>query len=126
MISIAVNNGLGIMAVDIGNVFCMATCAENICSCCVEEFGPRCDSIVVLNWDLYGLKMASNSFYRYFGDFLRDLVFTPSRADQDLWIIKSEDYEGYDYIATHVYDVIIEANNPFKYMHDIKIKFKAR
>ena len=49
MLLIAVKNGLGIMAVDIGNALCMALCAKNIWSCCGAEFGPRCGTVKVLN-----------------------------------------------------------------------------
>ena len=81
---------------------------------------------MVLKRALYGLKTASNSFHKYSEDFLIDLVFTSSRADQYLWICKSDKYEGYDYIATHVDDVIIATKNPSKYMHDIEMHFKFR
>ena len=92
MILIDVKNGLGLVSGDIGNVLCRSPCDENIWSCCGAEFGTRCGAEVVLKWYLYGLKTASNSFHKYYGDFLRDLGFTSSRADQDLWIIKSNDY----------------------------------
>ena len=92
MILIDLKNGLGLVAGDIGNALCRAPCAENIWSCYGAEFGPRCGAAVVLKWDLYVLKTESNSFHKYYGDFLRDLGFTPSRADQDLWILKSNDY----------------------------------
>ena len=59
MLLIAVNNGLGLMAGDIGNALCTAPCAENIWSCCGVEFGTRCDAVLVLKRDLYGLKTAS-------------------------------------------------------------------
>ena len=58
-----------------------------------------------------GIKLIS----QIFGDFLRDLIFTPSIADQDLWMIKSDYYEGCDYIEKNVDNVIITAENPFKY-----------
>ena len=83
MLWIAVKNGLGIMAGYILNALCMDPCDENICSCCGAEFGIRCGAVVVLNRALYGLNMASNSFHKYFGDFLRDPGFTPYIADQD-------------------------------------------
>ena len=81
---------------------------------------------MVLKRYLYGLNTALKSFHKYFGDFLIYLGFTPSRADQYLWIRKSDKYEVYDYIATHVYDVIIAAKNPSKYMHEIEMHFKVR
>ena len=75
---------------------------------------------------MYGLKTSPNSFHKHFEDFIRYLGFTPSRADQDLWIRKYDDDAGYDYIATHVDDVISTAKNPSKYMHDIEMHFKVR
>ena len=78
---------------------------------------------MVLKWDLFGLKTASNQFQKYYGNFLRDLVFTKSRVDQDLWICKSKNDEGYYYIATHVDDFIISANNSSKYMHGIEMLY---
>ena len=116
MLMIAVKNGLVLMAGDTGNAFCTALCVENILSKCgmnlVQDFG----AIVVLKRALYGLKNAYKSFRNFFGEFLRDIGFTSSRADQDLWLDKSDKYDGYDYIATHVYDIIIAENNPYKYM----------
>ena len=70
--------------------------------------------------------MTSNSLYKQFGDFLRDLGCTPSRADQELWVLKYDEYEGYDYTETPVDDVIINAKNPSKYMHEIYMHFKVR
>ena len=114
------------MAGDIGNSFCTAPCAENIWSWCGADFGTRCGAVVVLKWILYGLKTESNSFHKYFVEFLIDLVFTPFRSDQDVWIRKSDEYEGYDYIATHMADVSIADKNPSKYMHDIEMHLKGR
>ena len=72
------------MAVYIGNVLCVSPCAQKIWYYCGAEFGPRCCEVVVLKRDLYGLNTASKSFQKYFGDFLRDLGFTPPKSDQDL------------------------------------------
>ena len=126
MMLIAVKFGLGMMSGDIGNAFCTAPCAEKIWSTCGAEFGKREGAVVVLKRALYGLKTASASFHKFFGDFLRELGFKPSRADQDLWIRKSDEYEGYDYIATHVDDIIIVAKDPVSYMNRIEQRFKVR
>ena len=58
MIFIAVKNGLGLMDGNIGNELCTSPCAYNIWSCYGAEFGFRCGKVVVLKWDLYGLKTA--------------------------------------------------------------------
>ena len=125
IILIAVKNELGLMAEDIGNALCMALCTENIWSCCGVEFGTRFGALVVINQYLHGLKTASKSFQKYFGYFLGDLGFTPSRADQELQICKNDKYKKYEYIATYVDDVIIATKNPSKYMHAIEMHFKV-
>eukprot|EP00957_Ditylum_brightwellii_P121308 9251360-Ditylum_brightwellii.AAC.1 len=73
---------------DIGNVFCMAPCAEMIWSVAGEQFGNKKGAIM------------------------------------DLWIKKSKHYEGYDYIATHVDDIILVAQNSLEYMSHIEQHFK--
>eukprot|EP00957_Ditylum_brightwellii_P098639 7514092-Ditylum_brightwellii.AAC.1 len=100
------------MSGDIGNAYCTAPCAEQIWSVTGDDFGPRKGLVVTLKRALYGLKTASASFHKFFNNFLRELGFEPSRVDQDLWIQESDEYEGYDYLATHVDDVIIVAKDP--------------
>ena len=116
---------LHFMTGDIRNAFCTAPCAEKVWCWAGLEFGAREGSIVTLNWALYGLNTASRSFHEWFGDMLLCMGFTPSRADQDLWWIKSTDYDGYDYIATHVDDVICAAKDPTKYLAIIEQEFKV-
>ena len=54
------------------------------------------------------------------------MKFNPTRADPDLWIRKSPDYEGYDFIATHVDDLLIAAKNPTQYMSMLEQEFYIR
>eukprot|EP00957_Ditylum_brightwellii_P066260 5029095-Ditylum_brightwellii.AAC.1 len=122
----AAKYGLGIISGDIRNAFCTTPCAEKIWSVAGEQFGEKKRAIVVLKQALYGLKTASASFHKFLGDFLQEMGFEPTRADQDLWIKKSEHYEGYDYIAPHMDDIIIVAKNPLKYMSHIKQHFQVR
>ena len=39
---------------------------------------------------------------------------------------ESDHYDGYDYIATHVDDLIIAAKEPLKYMNHIELHFQVR
>ena len=80
----------------------------------------RPSDIVVLKRALYVLKTASNSFHEFFGEFLVDLGFTPYREYQDLWLRKPDKYDGCDYIAPHVDNIIIAEKNPSKYMNEIE------
>jgi hypothetical protein len=125
---VATQNNLNLMVGDVGNAFPTAPCAEKIWSTAGPEFRHQGKegSKVILKRALYGLKTASRSFHEFFGDKLRRMGFVSSRADQDLWVRRSDDYKGYDYIATHVDDLIIAAKNPGKYMNDIEQEFLIR
>ena len=112
MLMIAVKNRLGLMAGEIRNEFFTEPCAENICSTCGQEFGATFDAIVVLKSSLYGFKTASNSFHNLFGEFLRDLDFTPYMTDQYLCMGKPDKHDGYNYISNHVDGIIITEKNP--------------
>jgi hypothetical protein len=108
---ISTQNNLDMMVGDIGNAFPTAPCAEKIWGKAGPEFGNKQGSTVILRRALYGLKT---------------MGFIPSGADQDLGIRKSDDYEGYDYMATHVDDIIITAKRPAEYMAQIKQEFLVR
>ena len=56
MLTIEVKNGLGLMAVDIGNAFFTSPHAENIWSTCGQKFGAKFGDIVVLKLALYKLQ----------------------------------------------------------------------
>ena len=49
-----------------------------------------------------------------------------SRADQDLWIRKSDHHEEYDYLATHVDDIVVAAKKPGGYIAQIEQEFGLR
>eukprot|EP00957_Ditylum_brightwellii_P173649 13221037-Ditylum_brightwellii.AAC.1 len=95
------------MTGDIRNAFCTALCTAKIWSITGDQFGKRKGAIAVLERALYGLKLASASFHDFLGDFLCEMGFVPIRVDQDLWIKKSDNYPGYDYIVMHVDNLII-------------------
>ena len=50
--------------------------------------------------------------------------FKPCRADQDLWIRKRHQYKSYDYIATHIDDIICATWDTSKYISQIEQEFK--
>ena len=123
---ISIQNNLDLMAADIGNAFPTAPCAKKIWTKCGAEFGPRRGAVAVVKRALYGLKTASRSFHEFLGDTLRSLGFRSSRADQDLWYRESKDYEGYDYIASHVDDLLIASKRPQEIMAAIEHEFMLR
>ena len=66
------------------------------------------------------------AFHELLADSLRSIGFIPSRADQDFWWKKSTDYSGYDYIVTHVDDLLIGAKNPQQHMSKLTEKFTIK
>ena len=71
------------------------------------------------------MKTSSSSFHNSLGEFFVEIDYTTSRSDQDLWLRKSDKYDGYDYIATHVGDIIIAAKNPYKFINEIEKTFQV-
>jgi hypothetical protein len=81
---------------------------------------------VSLKRALYETKTASRSFHEFLGALMIRMGFQPSRADPDLWWRKSEDYDGYDYIAKHVDDIICVAKDPSYYISQMEQEFQLR
>eukprot|EP00957_Ditylum_brightwellii_P038250 2891997-Ditylum_brightwellii.AAC.1 len=123
MMLVAAKYGLGMISGDVGNIFCRVPCAEKIWSVAGGQFGYKKGAIVVLKEALYGLKTVSASFHKLLRDFLQEMGFEPPMTDQDLWIKKSEHYEGYDYIATHVRDI---TDSPEYYLGNNIAKRKSK
>lgn len=121
---IAQHKGLNIMTSDISNAFVTAPNSEKVWSVAGEEFGNRQGQKVEIQRALYGLGGSARAFSDFLSDTLRRLGFNPSRADPDLWI-KKTDY-GYDYIATHVDDIIVASRNPEEYISLIEQEFSLR
>jgi hypothetical protein len=73
---------------------------------------------------MYGLAGSSRAFADFLADSISRLGFTPSRADPDLWLKKTK--YGYDYIATHVDDLIVVSKTPQEYIALIEQEFALR
>ena len=59
---------------------------------------------------LYGLKSSGKRWHDRLHDVLRDLSFTPSKAEEDIWMKDMGDH--YDYIAVYVDDLLIASKDP--------------
>jgi len=75
---------------------------------------------------LYGLSTSARQWSLELGDKLRTMGFRPSRADPDLWIRMADDETHYEYIATHVDDLIIASKNPDRYIEILKENYPLR
>ena len=86
-------NGLDILACDIKKYYLTTKCREIIWTTAGPEFGPEEGIIMVVKMAHYGLKSSGATFRAKFTSFLHDIRYTPSKADQNVWIrpgIKSD------------------------------------
>ena len=81
---------------------------------------------MIIKKALYGLATSARQWNITLGDSIRNLGFTPTRADPDLWIILNEKEGKYEYIATYVDDLIIVAKQPMDYLDEIKKQYPIR
>jgi Reverse transcriptase (RNA-dependent DNA polymerase) len=80
------------------------------------EFGPMEGHTLLIDKALYGFRASGLWWHKSFATALRDIGFTPSTAEADIWM--REGNEVYDCIAVYVDDLLIAARNPEKsYKH---------
>ena len=110
---------LTVCAADVGNAFLYGLTNEKVYIIAGGEFGPELKGKrLLIVKSLYGLRTSAARFHEHISDKLRQLGFSPSKADSDLWI-KSTD-STYEYIATYVDDVMIFAKDPMQYINALK------
>ena len=124
--TVAVNEKLKIMTGDIGNAFIHANTNEKIWTKAGPEFGNRRGCKIIFKKALYGLSTSARQWNLTLGDAISAMGFKPTRSDADLWIRFSDDNKSYEYIATHVDDVICVAKDPAKHILELKKKFPIR
>ena len=124
--TVALKHDLKIVTGDIGNAFVQALTKEKIWSKAGPEFGPKQGCKIIFERALYGLATSARQWNLKLGDALKKIGFKPSRADADLWLKESDDGITYDYIATHVDDVICVGKSPEKYIDILKEQFPIR
>jgi hypothetical protein len=121
---IAQHQKLSLMTCDVSNAFPTAPTEEKVWCVAGPEFGKKEGSTIEIQRAMYGLAGSARAFADFLADCIRRLGFTPSRADPDLWIKKTE--YGYDYIATHVDDLIVVSKGPQEYISLIEQEFALR
>ena len=99
------------MAGEIGNYLPTAPWLEKLWEIFGLEFWEKQVQIVKVIRELYGLEKYLRRFHKFLGDLLKRIGFLPYIADQDIWWRKSNEYNGYYYIATHVDDLVIVEKN---------------
>ncbi|KAL7570518.1 hypothetical protein ACA910_004294 [Epithemia clementina (nom. ined.)] len=119
-------NALKLWGADIGNAFLEAFTEEKIFIVAGPEFGDRKGHILIISKALYGLRTSGARWHDKLFDVMRDMGFTPSKNDPDIWMRPSKDGKVYEYIAVYVDDLAIVAKDPAEICQILRDKFKFK
>ena len=75
---------------------------------------------------LYGLESSGKRWAETLHEKLKDMDFTPSRADQCIWLKKNTKLNLYEYTAVYVDDLCIAAQDPKEMINILRSKYKLK
>ena len=75
---------------------------------------------------LYGLKSSGKRWAAVIHGTLRDMKFTPSKADPCIWLRKAPNLRCYEYIAVYVDDLCIASQSPSTFIAIFKTKYHLK
>jgi Reverse transcriptase (RNA-dependent DNA polymerase) len=112
-------NQLTVCAADISNAFLYGSTKEKCYIKSGPEFGKENEyQTLVIDKGLYGLRSSSARFHEHLSTKLRNMGYTPSKADSDFWI--KDVGTHYEYIARYVDDLLVFSKDPMAVMEIIK------
>ncbi len=119
-------NGLTMAALDIGNAYLEAYTQERVCIIAGPEFAPFGleRHLLLIDKALYGPKTSGARFRESLADFLRDLGWVPSYADNDVWMKDCGDY--WAYICTYVDDLIVMHKDPMSIVKILENRYTLK
>ena len=119
-------NNLQLWGADIGNAYLEAYTHEKLFIIAGAEFEELDSFIVVFNKALYGLKSSGKRWAERFHNIIKDMGFTPSKADPCVWMRENRNLKCYEYIANFVDDLCIAAQDPGMIMQILKEDYKLK
>ena len=127
---LAALNDVDIVAADVGNAYLNATTKEKVYIITGPEFGPLDQGkVAVIVRALYGLKSSGAMWRSHFAANLRDMGFTSSLGDPDIWFRaaeKPDKTEYYEYILVYVDDLLIVSHQADTILQILEEHFKYR
>jgi hypothetical protein len=98
-------NELHAWATDIGNAYLEAITDELVYIIAGPEFGELEGHILLIHKALYGLRSSGARWHDTFADCIRELQFSPCKAEPDIWMRQNGNV--YEYIAVYIDDLAI-------------------
>jgi hypothetical protein len=103
-------NNLDVLAGDMTNAYLNALCREKIWFEGGVETGEDRGKVLIKARALYGLKSSGAAWRADLAATLRDMNFTSSQADPDVWIWSAATH--YDMVLVYVDDILVFAKDP--------------
>jgi len=121
-------NGMPAWGGDIGNAYLEAITREKVFIIAGPEFGELQGHILIVHKALYGLKLSGKMWHERLADSFRELGFTPSKADSDVWMRPAKDGSCYEYVAVYVDDLAFAVQKPEEFVKQLtdQCKFKLK
>ena len=119
-------NNLDIWEADIGNEYLEAFTDEKLYIVAGPKFQELEGYILIFLKALYGLKSSGKRWAEVIHGILRDVKFTPSKADPCIWLRKAPNLRSYEYIAVYVDDLWIASESPSAIIDIFKTKFHLK
>ena len=123
-IFIAELNGMQVWTMDVGNAYLEAYTDEKIYIVAGDKFGSRAGHTLVILKALYGLKSSGKRWCEKCLAILRDMGFSPSLAEDDIWMRSQQDH--YEYIARYVDDMSIASHDPESIINELESKYNLK
>jgi Reverse transcriptase (RNA-dependent DNA polymerase) len=103
-------SGLELWGADVGNAYHEAKTKEKVYIVAGPEFEMMEGHTLLIDKALHDLRSSGLCWHQRFADVLRDIGFTPSKAEADIWMREGDGV--YEYNAVYVDDLLISARNP--------------
>jgi hypothetical protein len=111
-------NGMEAYATDIGNAYLEAVTQEKVCIKAGPEFGDREGHLLIIHKALYGLRSSGREFGDLLASCLKELGFTPSKAESEIFMREKNGI--YEYVATYVDDLCLVMKNPESFLKQLQ------
>ena len=121
---LAALNDLDLMVGDVGNAYLHAFTTEKVYSIAGPEFGELQGKRIKIVKSLYGLRSSHIRWRNFISDDLRDMGFTQSRVDADLWYRDTGTH--YEYIDVYVDDILVFSKRAQQIMQQLQQKYPMK
>ena len=122
---VGVLNGLSCIATDISVAYLHGRTREKVYTVAGPEFGPDiAGRTMIIEKALYGLRTSAARWHEVLSDTLRQMGWSPSYADPNVWI--KDIGTHYEYICTWVDDLLIFSKNPMDIIRTLEKRYTLK